>query len=202
LGNEIDFRQFLWKIKNFKKFNFTIELIFEKIVGERVQPPKAPPPSLSGKKLKQSNIHIKITKKMEDNRRNEIVSICSFGQEDATVRASMEVGGKYKFTKIGEPQVIGNGTNAPQWVPVEDSEGHCINMAKLIRSKGLKWSSNKVADRVDAIIKAVESNTGLPLEVEAIGERESRDRNRQTILDEQGKPVMTKVYTFKSKLVG
>lgn len=118
------------------------------------------------------------------------------GEEVLFVTSPIEVGAKLTFTKIGEAQVYNNN----EWFPIEDNEGHRMSLSKVIYGRNLKFNSNKIEDRINAVIGAVEDK-GLTLKVTNITEREVRDEKGEVQMAD-GKPVMTKVYHFNKELVG
>jgi hypothetical protein len=138
---------------------------------------------------------------MEKERRNEIVTRMTTlrnGSKREYVTTAIEKGSTITFSKIGEPQSF----NGFDWDPIEDNEGHRISLNKVVFGRNIKFNSNKIEDRVDAVIAAVESAKGLKLKVTDITEREVRDENGATVMDAEGKPQMTKVYHFNKELVG
>jgi hypothetical protein len=137
---------------------------------------------------------------MEKNRRDELVKKFTHRRDGSVVEfvtVPLEVGKAVKFTRIGEPQSF----NGNEWTPVESTTGERISMSKLMYARGLAFNSNKIEDRVDALIAAIERPEGLTLKPKKI-------EDQPVIIDgvaqvgADGKPSTSKRYTFSGELVG
>lgn len=137
---------------------------------------------------------------MEKNRRDELVKKFTHRRDGSVVEfvtVPLEVGKPVKFTRIGEPQTF----NGNDWTPVESTTGERISMSKLMYARGLAFNSNKIEDRVDALIAAIERPEGLTLKPKKI-------EDQPVIIDgvaqvgADGKPSTSKRYTFSGELVG
>lgn len=138
---------------------------------------------------------------MEQTKRNEIVTLLTTtrnGDKREFATSAIEVGKKLTFTKIGEPQAF----NGAQWVPIEDKQGHRMSLGKVVFGRNIQFNSNRIEDRIDAIISRVESDKGLELTPTKIEERELRDSDGNPVKNDKGEIQKTKVYSFKNELVG
>lgn len=138
---------------------------------------------------------------MESKKRNEIVKLMTTtrnGEKREFVTSAIEIGKPLTFNKIGDTQAF----NGNQWVPLEDKQGHRMSLGKVIFGRNIQFESNKIEDRIDAVIKAVESDKGLTLKPTKVEERELKDADGNVIMDAQGKPSMTKIYHFNKEMVG
>jgi len=137
---------------------------------------------------------------MEKERKEKLVEKLTHrrnGQVVEYVTVPLEVGKAVTFSRIGEDQTF----NDNQWTPVESATGERISFNKLIYARGLKFNSNKIEDRVDALIAAIERSEGLTLKPKAIVDVPVViDGVAQ--LDAEGKPQTSKRYTFNGELVG
>ena len=137
---------------------------------------------------------------MERNRRDELVQKLTHrrnGQVVEYVTVPLEVGKSVTFNRIGEDQTF----NDNQWTPVESSTGERISFNKLMYARGLKFNSNKIEDRVDAIINAIERPEGLTLKPKKIEDQPVVIDGVQQ-LNADGSPSTSKRYTFSGELVG
>lgn len=137
---------------------------------------------------------------METSKRDELVKKFTHrrnGQVVEFVTVPLEVGKAVKFTRFGETQSY----NGNDWVPVESATGERISMSKLMYARGLSFNSNKIEDRVDALIAAIERPEGLTLKPKKI-------EDIPVVIDgvpqvgADGKPSTSKRYTFSGELVG
>lgn len=135
---------------------------------------------------------------MESKRKQEIIARITRNGEREYVTSPLEVGATVTFTKVGEPQVFNNNT----WDPVEDNEGHRISLSKIVYGRNIKFNSNKLADRIEATINAIENPKGLKLKVSNITKRDVLDANGNPVLDSEGKVQQTNVYHWSKELVG
>lgn len=138
---------------------------------------------------------------MEKKKRNEIVARLTTlrnGEKREFVTTAVSVGDTLTFNKIGDAQTF----NGVQWDPVEDSEGHRMSLNKIVFGKNIKFNSNRIEDRIDAVIAAIESDKGLKLKVTKIEERQVLDDKRQPVTNADGTPAMSKVYSWNKELVG
>lgn len=137
---------------------------------------------------------------MEKNRRNELVEKFTHRRDGSVVEfvtVPLEVGKAVKFTRIGETQSF----NGNDWTPVESTTGERISMSKLMYARGLSFNSNKIADRVDALIAAIERPEGLTVKPKKIEDLPVVINGvPQTNAD--GTPSTSKRYTFSGELVG
>lgn len=137
---------------------------------------------------------------MEKERKDALVHKLTHRRNGTVVEyvtVPLEVGKSVTFNRIGEDQTF----NDNQWTPVESSTGERISFNKLMYARGLKFSSNKIEDRVDAIINAIESAEGLTLKPKKI-EDTPVVIDGVTQLNTEGKPQTSKRYTFSGELVG
>lgn len=137
---------------------------------------------------------------MEKERKEALVHKLTHRRDGSVVEyvtVPLEVGKAVTFSRIGEDQTY----NDNQWTPVESSTGERISFNKLMYARGLKFKSNKIEDRVDAIINAIESAEGLTLKPKKI-EDQPVVIDGVTQLDAQGHPQTSKRYTFSGELVG
>lgn len=136
---------------------------------------------------------------MEQTRRNELVNKFTHRRDGSTVEyvtVPLEKGKSVTFTRIGESQQF----NGNEWTPVESATGERISFSKLMYARGLQFKSNKIEDRVDAIINKIE-NGGLTVKPSKIEDIPVViDGVPQTTND--GKPQTSKRYTFSGELVG
>ena len=141
---------------------------------------------------------------MEKNRRDELVKKFTHRRDGSVVEfvtVPLEVGKTVKFTRIGEPQVFHGANGDTEWTPVESTTGERISMSKLMYARGLAFSSNKIEDRIDALIAAIERPEGLTLKPKKIEDQPVViDGVAQVNAD--GTPSMSKRYTFSGELVG
>ena len=137
---------------------------------------------------------------MEKNKRDELVKKFTHRRNGTIaeyVTVPLEVGKQVRFTRIGDTQEF----NGNQWTPVESVTGERISMSKLMYARGLSFNSNKIEDRVDALIAAIERPEGLTLKPKKI-------EDVPVIIDNvpqvgaDGKPATSKRYTFSGELVG
>lgn len=138
---------------------------------------------------------------MEQTKRNEIVNLLTTtrsGEKREFATSAIELNKKLTFTKIGEPQAF----NDAQWVPIEDKQGHRMSLGKIIFGRNIQFNSNRIEDRIDAVIAAVESENGLQLTPTKVDERELRDADGNPVKNDKGEIQKTKVYSFKNELVG
>lgn len=137
---------------------------------------------------------------METSRRNELVKKFTHRRDGSVVEfvtVPLEVGKAVKFTRIGETQSF----NGNDWTPVESNTGERISMSKLMYARGLAFTSNKIEDRVDALIAAIERPEGLTLKPKKIEDQPVIiDGTAQVNAD--GTPSTSKRYTFSGELVG
>lgn len=137
---------------------------------------------------------------MEKNKRDELVNKLTHrrnGQVVEYVTVPLEVGKAVTFTRIADTQSF----NGNDWTPVESETGERISFNKLMYARGLRFNSNKIEDRVDAIIAAVESSKGLTLKPKAIVDQPVIIDGVAQV-DAEGKPQTSKRYTFNGELVG
>lgn len=141
---------------------------------------------------------------MEKEKRDELVKKFTHRRDGSVVEfvtVPLEVGKPVRFTRIGEPQVF-HGTNGDsEWTPVESATGERISMSKLMYARGLSFNSNRIEDRIDAIIAAIERPEGLTLKAKKI-EDIPVVINGVKQLDAEGKEQTSKRYTFSGELVG
>lgn len=145
-------------------------------------------------------INQKIKIIMEKNRRDELVKKFTHRRDGSVVEfvtVPLEVGKAVKFTRIGEPQMFNNN----EWTPVESTTGERISMSKLMYARGLAFNSNKIEDRVDALIAAIERPEGLTLKPKKIEDQPVVIDGVQQ-LNADGSPSTSKRYTFSGELVG
>lgn len=137
---------------------------------------------------------------MEKERKEALVHKLTHRRDGSVVEyvtVPLEVGKSVTFSRIGEDQTF----NDNQWTPVESTTGERISFNKLMYARGLKFNSNKIEDRVDALIAAIERPEGLTL-------KPTKIEDRPVIIDgvEQkdadGKVQTSKRYTFNKELVG
>ena len=119
------------------------------------------------------------------------------GQVVEYVTVPLEVGKAVTFSRIGEDQTF----NDNQWTPVESATGERISFNKLMYARGLKFNSNKIEDRVEALIAAIERPEGLTLKPKAIVDVPVVIDGKEQ-KDAEGKPQTSKRYTFNGELVG
>ena len=137
---------------------------------------------------------------MEKTKRDELVHKLTHRRNGTVVEyvtVPLEVGKSVTFNRIGDTQNF----NGNEWTPVESKSGHRISFNKLMYARGLEFNSNKIEDRVDALIAAIERPEGLTLKPKAIVDVPVViDGVAQK--DENEKPVTSKRYTFNGELVG
>lgn len=137
---------------------------------------------------------------MEKTKRDELVHKLTHrrnGQVVEFVTVPLEVGKAVTFTRIADTQSF----NGNDWTPVESKGGHRISFNKLMYARGLEFNSNKIEDRVDALIAAIERPEGLTLKPKKIEDQPVViDGVAQT--DNDGKPQTSKRYTFSGEMVG
>ena len=133
---------------------------------------------------------------MEKERLNDIVDEIIRRKEcrDVVLQV-LEEGEQYTFTKIGKPRIY----NGFRWTPIEDECGHILNIRKVICGRGIRFSSNKIEDRVLAVIDAIE-NGGLTLKVNRI-EEIPLVIDGSVMYDELGNIRKTKRYYFEKKMI-
>lgn len=137
---------------------------------------------------------------MEKNRRDELVHKLTHRRNGTVVEyvtVPLEVGKPVTFNRIGDTQSF----NGNDWTPVESTTGERISFNKLMYARGLRFNSNKIEDRVDAIIAAIESEKGLTLKPTKI-EDQPVVIDGVAQVDSEGKPQTSKRYTFNKELVG
>ena len=137
---------------------------------------------------------------MEKERKEALVKKLTHRRDGSVVEyvtVPLEVGKAVTFSRIGEDQTF----NDNQWTPVESATGERISFNKLMYARGLKFNSNKIEDRVDALIAAIERPEGLTLKPKAIVDVPVViDGQEQK--DVQGNVQTSKRYTFNGELVG
>lgn len=137
---------------------------------------------------------------MEKERKEALVHKLTHRRDGSVVKyvtVPLEVGKAVTFSRIGEDQTF----NDNQWTPVESATGERISFNKIMYARGLKFKSNKIEDRVNAIIDAIESAEGLTLKPKKI-EDQPVVIDGVTQLDAEGRPQTSKRYTFSGELVG
>lgn len=137
---------------------------------------------------------------MEKERKEALVHKLTHRRDGSVVEyvtVPLEVNKSVTFSRIGEDQTF----NDNQWTPVESKTGERISFNKLMYARGLKFNSNKIEDRVDALIAAIERPEGLTLKPKAIVDAPVVI-NGVAQLDAEGKPQTSKRYTFNGELVG
>ena len=77
-----------------------------------------------------------------------------------------------------------------------------MSLGKIIFGRNIQFNSNRIEDRIDAVIAAVESENGLQLTPTKVDERELRDADGNPVKNDKGEIQKTKVYSFKNELVG
>lgn len=137
---------------------------------------------------------------MEKERKEALVKKLTHRRDGSVVEyvtVPLEVGKAVTFSRIGEDQTF----NDNSWTPVESTTGERISFNKIMYARGLKFKSNKIEDRVNAIIDAIESAEGLTLKPKKI-EDQPVVIDGVPQLDAEGKPQTSKRYTFSGELVG
>ena len=137
---------------------------------------------------------------MESERREALVKKFTHRRDGSVVEyvtVPLEVGKAVTFSRIGEEQTF----NDNQWTPVESATGERISFSKLMYARGLKFNSNKIEDRVDALVAAIERPEGLTLKPKAIVDVPVIIDGKEQ-KDADGKPQTSKRYTFNGELVG
>ena len=137
---------------------------------------------------------------MEKERKDALVHKLTHRRDGSVVEyvtVPLEVGKAVTFSRIGEDQTF----NDNQWTPVESMTGERVSFNKLMYARGLKFNSNKIEDRVDALIAAIERPEGLTLKPKAIVDVPVViDGVEQK--DAQGNVQTSKRYTFNEVMVG
>lgn len=137
---------------------------------------------------------------MEKERRDELVNKLTHRRDGSVVEfvtVPLEVGKAVTFKRIGDNQTF----NGNDWTPVEATTGERISFNKIMYARGLQFTSNKIEDRVDAIIAAIESEKGLTLKPTKIEDRPVIINGVEQ-KDADGKVQTSKRYTFNKELVG
>ena len=136
---------------------------------------------------------------MEKERKDALVHKLTHRRDGSVVEyvtVPLEVGKAVTFSRIGEDQTF----NDNQWTPVESMTGERVSFNKLMYARGLKFNSNKIEDRVDALIAAIERPEGLTLKPKAIVDVPVViDGVEQK--DAQGNVQTSKRYTFNEVMV-
>ena len=137
---------------------------------------------------------------MEKTKRDELVHRLTHRRNGLVVEyvtVPLEVGKAATFNRIGDTQSF----NGNDWTPVESTTGERISFNKLMYARGLRFNSNKIEDRVDAIIAAIERPEGLTVKPKKVEDQPVViDGVAQT--DAEGKPQTSKRYTFSGEMVG
>ena len=136
---------------------------------------------------------------MEKQKRDELVKKLTHRRNGTVVEyvtVPLEVGKAVTFSRIAEPQTF----NGNEWTPVESKSGQRISFNKLMYARGLEFSSNKIEDRVDALIAKIESPEGLTVKPKKIEDLPVIIDGKEQEVD--GKIQTSKRYTFSGELVG